>query len=200
VTTDSSWPQAGGEQTTGVSLKDQQRVIHVLAISTIKEAELLLSVSGIVGGIDIQQDLSSLANLFPADFQKPIQQSILQSEQIARRRRVLPAAESWLRSEELTQRWLGQNLKSRIVPQAIGVVGILVARDNLVEALTKQRQHGMTNALLCTRITETQCQLASKTMPLIKGPQRQKTGVRTDLAPRKISSNGSVSVVGKQQL
>jgi hypothetical protein len=43
----------------------------------------------------------------------------------------------------------------------------------------------MTNALLCPRITETQCQLARKTMPLIKGPQRQKTGVRTDLAPPK---------------
>jgi hypothetical protein len=48
-------------------------MIHVLAIATVKEAELLLPVSGIVGGIDIQQDLSSLANLFPADLHKPIQ-------------------------------------------------------------------------------------------------------------------------------
>ncbi len=96
MTTDSSWSQAGGEQTTGVSLKDQQGMIHVLAIATIKEAELLLPVSGIIGGIDIQQDLSPFADLFPADLHKPIEQSILQSEEIARRRRVLPAAESWL--------------------------------------------------------------------------------------------------------
>jgi hypothetical protein len=68
----------------------------VLAISTIKEAELLLSVRGIVGGIDIEQDLSPFADLFAADLHKPIQQSILQSEQIARRRRVLPAAQSGL--------------------------------------------------------------------------------------------------------
>jgi hypothetical protein len=37
-------------------------------------------------------------------------------------------------------------------------------------------------------------------MTLIKGPQRQKTSVRTDLATRKIRSNGSVSVEGKQPL
>ena len=84
-------PQAGGQQTTGVTLKDQQRVIHVLAIATIKEAELLLSVSRIVGGIDIEQDLSPFADLFPANLHKPIQQSILQSEEIARRRASSPS-------------------------------------------------------------------------------------------------------------
>ncbi len=48
----------------------------MLAISTIKEAELLLSVSGIVGGIDIEQDLSPFADLFAADLHKPIQQRV----------------------------------------------------------------------------------------------------------------------------
>ncbi|MGC1770536.1 MAG: hypothetical protein WA785_19680 [Candidatus Acidiferrales bacterium] len=66
-------PQAGGQQTTAVTLKDQQGMIHVLAIATIKEAELLLSVSRIVGGIDIEQDLSPFADLFTADLHKPIQ-------------------------------------------------------------------------------------------------------------------------------
>ena len=83
MTTDPSGPQSGSQQTTGVSLKDQQGVIHVLAISTIKEAELLLSVRGIVGGVDIEQDLSPFADLFPTDLHKPIEQSILQLEQVA---------------------------------------------------------------------------------------------------------------------
>jgi hypothetical protein len=47
-------------------------MIHVLVITTIEEAELLLAVSWIVGGIDIQQDLSSFPDLFPADLYKPI--------------------------------------------------------------------------------------------------------------------------------
>jgi hypothetical protein len=37
-------------------------------------------------------------------------------------------------------------------------------------------------------------------MPLIKGPQRQQAGITGDLATRKVSSNGSVSVEGKGKL
>src|SRR5580765_7620245 len=88
--------QSGRQQTTSVTLKDQQRVIHVLVIATVEEAELLLPVRWIVSGIDIQQNLSSFANLFSADLHKPIEQSILQMEEIARCGRVLPATERWL--------------------------------------------------------------------------------------------------------
>ena len=77
MTNDPAWRQSGGQQTTGVALKYQQRVIHVLVITTIEEAELLLPVRGIVSGIDIQQDLSSFPDLFSADLHKPIKQSIL---------------------------------------------------------------------------------------------------------------------------
>jgi len=107
--------QSGRQQTTGVTLEDQQGVIHVLVVTAVEETELLLAVGWIVGGIDIQQDLSSFTNLFSTDLHKPIEQRILQLEKIARRRRVLPAAERWLRSEERTQRLIGKNLKRRIV-------------------------------------------------------------------------------------
>src|SRR4030095_16670775 len=92
VTRDRARSQSGSQQKTGVTLKDQQRVIHVLIITTIEETELLLPVRRIVGGINIQQDLSPFVNLFSADLHKPIEQSILQLEEIARRGRVLPAA------------------------------------------------------------------------------------------------------------
>src|SRR5882762_8708561 len=103
--------QTRSQQTTGVTLKDQQGVIHVLVITTIEETELLLTVRWIVGGIDIQQDLSPFANLFSADLYKPIEQRILQLEEIARRGRVLPAAKSGLGSERFTERLIGKNLK-----------------------------------------------------------------------------------------
>ena len=70
---DPAGTQSGGQQTTGVTLKDQQGVIHVLVITTVEEAELLLPVRWIVGGIDIEQDLSSFADLFSADLHKPIE-------------------------------------------------------------------------------------------------------------------------------
>ena len=85
--------QSGRQQTAGVTLKDQQGVIHVLVVTTVEETELLLAVRWIVGRINIEQDLSPFANLCSADLHKPIKQSILQLEEIARRGRVLPAAE-----------------------------------------------------------------------------------------------------------
>ncbi len=50
---------------------------HVPVVTNIEETELLLSARWIVGGINIQQDLSPLANLFSADLHKPIEQRIL---------------------------------------------------------------------------------------------------------------------------
>jgi hypothetical protein len=70
---DPAGTQSSGQQTTGVMLKDQQGVIHVLVITTVEEAELLLPVRWIVGGIDIEQGLSSFADLFSADLHKPIE-------------------------------------------------------------------------------------------------------------------------------
>jgi hypothetical protein len=58
----------------------------------------------------------------------------------------------------------------------------------------------MTNPFLLARITKLFCQPASEPIALIKGPQGQKAGVRTDLSTGKISSNGLVSVEGKGQL
>ena len=44
----------------GVALENQHGMIHVLAVSAVEEAELLLSVSRIVGGIDVEQNLAAL--------------------------------------------------------------------------------------------------------------------------------------------
>ena len=55
--------QARRQQASGVALEDQHGVIHMLAVSPVEEAELLLAVGGIVGGVEIEQDLAALANL-----------------------------------------------------------------------------------------------------------------------------------------
>src|SRR6059036_2064967 len=51
------------QQASGVTFEDQHGVIHVLAVSAVEEAELLLAVGGIVGGIEVEQDLTALADL-----------------------------------------------------------------------------------------------------------------------------------------
>ena len=95
---------------------------------------------------------------------------------------------------------IGKNLKGRIVTQAIRVVDVLIARDDLVETLTQQLQPRVTHTRMVAIITDALCQAASEPMPLIKSPQRQQAGISSDLATRKISANGSVSVEGKGKL
>ena len=58
-------------------------------------------VSRVVGRVDIEQDLAAFSYLFPTDADEPIQQGILQTNDLASRRRVLPTTGSvWLLSPE----------------------------------------------------------------------------------------------------
>src|ERR1700750_3348906 len=102
--TGSSAPtQTGGQQTTGMPLEDQQRVIHVLVVGAIEEAQLLLSVSGIVGGIDIEQDFATLPNLLSAEADESIEGTIVSAYELAARGCVFPATQSGLRTQRLAQ-------------------------------------------------------------------------------------------------
>ena len=74
----------------------------MLVVGTVEEAELLAAMSGIVGGVDVQQNLAALTDLFSAEANKLIEQGIVQAYQIAARRCILPAADSRLRAERLS--------------------------------------------------------------------------------------------------
>src|ERR1700728_1560645 len=93
--------QSSRQQASGVSLEDQHGVIHVLAVSAVEEAELLLAMSRIVGGVNVEQNLTPLADLVAADPDELLAQPIVGAHQIARRRRVFPATERGLRTERI---------------------------------------------------------------------------------------------------
>ena len=46
-----------GQQGSGVALEDEHGVVHVLIVSAVEKTELLPAVGGIVGGIEVKQDL-----------------------------------------------------------------------------------------------------------------------------------------------
>ena len=72
-----------------MAFENQHGVIHVLAVGAIEKAELLLAVRGIVGGIEVEQDLAALAHLIAAETDELLAPSVAQTHQIASRRRVL---------------------------------------------------------------------------------------------------------------
>jgi hypothetical protein len=110
-----SWTQAGRQQTTGVTLEDQPRMVHVLSVGTVEETELLLPVSGIIGGVEIEQDLTALADLLAAEANELLAPSVARTDQIASAGRVFPTAERRLRTQSIAQFLIGDDLQERIV-------------------------------------------------------------------------------------
>jgi hypothetical protein len=104
----------------------------------LKKAELLLAVSGIIGRVDIEQDLAAFADLLTAKMNELLKQRVIHPHQIAGRRCVLPAAESGLGTECVSQFLIGEDLQKRIVAQTVRVIGVLVAGHDLVDALPQE--------------------------------------------------------------
>src|SRR5271157_5678351 len=103
-------------------------------------------------------------------------------------------------TDPYSQGLIGDDLQERIVTQAVGVVGVFVSGDDLVEALPQQRQRVVLNAILVPRIAEQLGQLAGQTMALIEGAQGQKTGIAGDLPTGKIGVDGLMAVEGEAEL
>ena len=172
----------------------------MLAVSAVEEAELLLAVGGIVGGIEIEQDLPALADLVGAEADELLAQPVVEVHQFAGGRHVLPAAERGLRAQRVAELLIGDDLQHGIVAQAVGVVGIFVAGDNLIDALPQQGQRVVAYAVVMPRIAEASGHLAGQMMALIKRSQWQQTGITGDLAAGKIGVDGSMTVEGEGQL
>ena len=84
--------------------------------------------------------------------------------------------------------------------QAVGIVGVFVAGNDLVDALSQQFERVVTDALVLPRIPEQRGQIAGQMMALVEGAQRQQAGVASDLPTGKIGANGLMTVEGEGQL
>jgi hypothetical protein len=113
---------------------------------------------------------------------------------------ILPAAECGLGTERIPQLLIRDDLQQEIMAQAVGIVGVFVASDDLVDALPQQRQGVVTDTVIFPRIGEELGQVAGQMIALIEGSQRQQTGIAGDLAAGKVSADGLMAVEGEAQL
>jgi hypothetical protein len=86
------------------------------------------------------------------------------------------------------------------VAHTIGIVGVFIAGDNLIEALPQKRPRVMPESVLLSPITEDSGPIMAQMMTLIKSPQREQTGVAGDLATGEIGTDGLMMIEGKVQL
>jgi hypothetical protein len=100
----------------------------------------------------------------------------------------------------MAQFLIGNDLQQRIVTQTIGVVGILIAGDNLIEALPQQGSGVMPHPLLLSAIPEESGPIVAQMMTLVEGPQWEQTGVAGDLATGEIGADTLMTIEGEAQL
>src|SRR5260370_5346551 len=136
------------QQASGVALEDQHGVIHMLVVSAVEEAELLLAVGGVVGGIEVEQNLTALAYLVAAETDELLDQSVVEVHQVAGARRVLPSAQGRLGTERVAECLILYYLEHGIVAQAVGIVCLFIAGDDLVDAVSQQFERIATDALV----------------------------------------------------
>ena len=165
--------QAGRQQAAGVALEDQHGVIHVLVVSAVEEAELLVAVGGIVGGIEIEEDLAGLQDFAAAQTNELPTESVAEADKIASGRRVFPAAQSGLGAEREAEFLVGDDLQQRVMAQAVGIVGIFVTGNDLIQTLPQQGERVVLNAILISRIAQRHRPVLGQMMALIEGAQRQ---------------------------
>jgi hypothetical protein len=86
------------------------------------------------------------------------------------------------------------------VAQTIGVIGIFVSGNDLIDALPQERRRIVLHALFLTRVAEAFGPVPRQMMALIEGAQGQQTGVAGDPAAGKIGADKLMTVEGEGQL
>jgi len=81
--------------------------------------------------------------------------------------------------------------------QAVGIVRVFIASDDLIDALPQQHQRVMAYPFIISRVAEELDPVAGQMMALVKSPQRQQTSVTGDLASGKITLHGTMVVEGE---
>ncbi len=117
-----------------------------------------------------------------------------------RRRSTLPAVSVGWETSALPSFWSDTIIC--IVPWLglTGVVGVLVAGDDLIDALPQQGRRIVPHAVGLPGIGEGRGPVASQMMALIEGAQGQQAGVAGDLSPGKIGVDGQMAVEGEGEL
>ena len=155
-------------------------MVNVAVVVRIEEAQPLLAVGGIRGRVDIQNDLLPSRALRPMTTE-PLQPLVLEQSDRFPGRRVLQAREGGLRSQRLTAR-ADHRAQGRVVAQEGGIVGILVARRDLVDALTQQIECRMLDVAGIPLINQQSSQFPREPQALVELTQQDQPCFAGDLA------------------
>ncbi len=150
----------------------------------VEEAQLLLAVGRIRSRIDVQNDFLSARPLRPTAHE-PLQTQALQSADRFPGDRIFQPRQGRLRSQrQFTP--AHHRAQSRIVAQKSGIVGVFVARGDLIDALAQQIEGGMFDIAPVALISHQSFEASAQLEPLVEFPQQHQARLAGNLAPGEI--------------
>ena len=153
-------PQPGDEDVLGGRLADDQGVVLILPVVTMKERQLLVSVGGIVGGVEVEGEgggkLTAVMLLEPLDAGGDVEVDELLEDR--GRGQVLEAAERGLAGQGVIfGQTVGEELEDRIVAEGVVIVAVFVAGQDAEDPLAKHRQQRLRRAAAWDRPDRRPC-------------------------------------------
>jgi len=145
---------AGGAQQGGhgapLAVEDDDRLEAIFIIVGVEQAELLTAMDGIEGVVDVEGDAAwDLAEAVAVE----ADHGLAHAQQLARPRQFLEARDGRLRTQRGTARQAAEGeLEGRVVAQAVGVVGVLVAGGDHQHPEAQDVSHAVDDTLGCARI------------------------------------------------
>lgn len=159
-------------------------MVHVAVVVAVEEAQLPLAVSGIGGRVDIQHDLLP-GGVRRAMSTEPLQAQPLQTADRFPGRGVLQARERRLRGPRPI-RPVHHRAQGRVVAQEGGIVGVLVAGRDLVDALAQKIKRRMLDVARVALVAQQPLESGRQPQALVELAQQDQSGLAGDRASLKV--------------
>src|SRR6266849_1986809 len=184
--------QTRSQQHSRMRFEDEQRVVHVGVVVRVEEGELLLSMGGVRGGVDVQDELRGHPlSTTQAAAAKPLGALVLQKSNRLPCTGVLQARQGGLRGQRRGA-FAHHALHGCIVAQEGRVVGVFVARRNLIDSLAHQIQGAVPRVAFVSLVDTQRLKRCREPQTLIKLAHQHQPRVAGDLAALEIDRESTL--------
>ena len=180
----------------------QQRQIAPSAVEAVEQGELLITVRGIVGGIEIDHHAADPAALEPSSvvFENDVRERLAETVHVLGTNGVLEARECGLRGESIALDGIApdQHLVDRVVGKQGSIVGIGIAAGDGEHALPEQIMKVMDDLPGLAIIAQGSRQTLRQTNPAIGSPEKDRPAVGAGMGLVELRKKGLGEKIRKQ--
>jgi hypothetical protein len=171
--------ELGSQQMAGVSFEDEEGMIHVGVVLPVEQSQLLVPVSGILGGVGVEKNLltSRPTNLLPLT-EEPLERQVGDVADVRPVHGVFQSGESRLGGQRIAGTFgMDQGLEGGIESQEVRIDRVFVASGNLVDPLAKQMADGVLDITRIPDVPNETIEGTGESQSVIEVPKQKKSRV-----------------------